>query len=48
MAAKQSGSRKRSRPVEPKKVKLEPKIIGLIAIIAIVILASAAFPLWHI
>ena len=43
MAAKQSGSRKRSRPVEPKKMKLNPKIIGLIAIIAIVIIASAAY-----
>ena len=37
---KPKGSRKRSRPIEPKKSKLSPKILAIIGVIAIIIVVS--------
>ena len=42
-AKKSSSSRKRSRPVAPKKTNPNIKIIGILAVIAIVIIVSAVF-----
>ena len=42
-AKKSSSSRKRSKPVAPKKTNPNIKIIGILAVIAIVIIVSAVF-----
>lgn len=42
---KPKGSRKRSRPIEPKKSKLDPKILAIIVFIAIIIVIAVGIQL---
>ena len=42
-AKKTTSNRKRSRPVEPKKMKIDKRIIGLIIIVIIIVISSAVF-----